>query len=68
MKIFIDKQFEDIKRKIEKDTFQDAYNEGYKVGLNKGLIQDREGILLNGGGLYIFKDNKLVSTEVKLLV
>lgn len=68
MKIFTNKQFEEIKRKIENDAFQNAYDKGYKDGLNKGLIQDKEGVLLNGGGLYVFKDNKLLSTEIKLLV
>ena len=44
----IDKAVEEAKR--------EGYKKGYSDGLHRGITSDKEGLHINGNGMYMFKD------------
>jgi flagellar biosynthesis/type III secretory pathway protein FliH len=65
MKIFTNKQYEELINKIESEAFQKGKDAGYKQGLNEGLIKDKKGVILNSNGWYIFADDNVTDVIVK---
>lgn len=73
MRLFTKKQLEAYTTAIREKAFlqgeNEGFKEGHKVGLHKGMIQDREGVVMNEGGLFFFKDGEeqpvIISDEVR---
>ena len=75
MKIFTNKQFDELMNKhtskIRSESYKAGYDKGYaeghKSGLHEGLTRDKKGLIFTGTGLYLFDDGTMEEVMTKEL-
>lgn len=50
------KIIEDAVSEAEKEAYEKGFKKGYSDGLHAGLTSDKEGVHMNGNGIYAFKE------------
>lgn len=63
MKIFTDKQFDKYSANLIESNYKEGVEVGYEKGYAAGLIANKNGVIVFGGGIYRF-DNETTAKHV----